>query len=387
MPALSDDGTGRLDVRGPAFEGKVIARRRHLGGRWRDLKRAAVPLDLRADTRVTVTIEPHRCIDVLAAPSEEPSAIVLVAEDDAGRVVARGEQDDRDRSLVLCSATGEDVTLVLHPRGSPGAAGLVVGISVDAAEAEIPETTRVDRPSATRALATERLALETALHAAGYDAASVLATGDAKVGSRTSADVKIPEGCARIDAVAGAPLGPLSAALWDTRGTLIAEAQGGARATLFTCGPRRDGRVEVEALTHFGPFAVEMRALPSSPPSMQAHALAASRLLEGLYGVETVMPSNLDTVRAARLTTTTRVTEPIDVPSGVCVEVGAAIDAGGSGVELALTGGAEGDTITRGRFVAADRVCADKAATSVTATLRLSTGETDALVLVRELPP
>jgi len=383
---LGDD-TGRLDA-WPGLEAKVRARRKLLGSRWDDVRRVALPIDPRAPTRTTVEIEPHKCIDVLATPSEEVASLELVAEGDGGHIVARADQDGRDRTLVLCTASGDSVTLALRPRGAPGIAAIVIGVSVEGAEAEVGRSVRVDHVTATQPLAEERKALGDVLTKSGYGAPKPVAIGDAKVGSRASTDVKLAAECARIDVIGGAPLGPLSAAIWDAQGALVAEAQGGTRATLYACGPARDARIDVEAATRPGPFAIESRSMPA-PPTFVSHPLAASRLLERLYGDATVRPAGLEAARVARLSPTTLVKEPIELAAGTCAEIGVALDAsnqGFSGVELRLADtGAKSDTISRGRFVTADRACAGTTKRSMTAEIRVTTGDGDGLVLTRDL--
>jgi hypothetical protein len=249
------DETGRLDS-WPGLEARIQARRRLLGSRFQDVRRIALVVDPRAPTRTTVEIEPRHCLDVFATPSEEVSSLELVAEGDGGRIVARAQSDGRDRGMVLCSATGDSATLALRPRGAPGTVALVVGVSTEGAEQEIERSVRVDRLSASLPLVGARRALAADLKQAGYPDATVAGNGDARVGSRAAIQLKLPEGCERLDVIAGSPLGPMEAAMWEANGSLIAEAKGGARATLYACGSARNAEVDVEAETIPGPFAV-----------------------------------------------------------------------------------------------------------------------------------
>jgi hypothetical protein len=78
---------------------------------------------------------------------------------------------------------------------------------------------------------------------------------------------------------------------------------------------------------------------------------------------------------------------PLPVPANGCIEVIAALDAGGTGVDLRLVNTATDEsTLTRARYVVADRLCASSLAIAGAAELRLGAGKADALVLVRPVP-
>jgi hypothetical protein len=129
-----------------------------------------------------------------------------------------------------------------------------------------------------------------------------------------------------------------------------------------------------------------MRPIVGAPNLLVTHPLAAGRALERLYGSEPIAPAGLERAHAIQLAPEVRVSEPLEIPARACLEVVAAIGSGASGLELAI-GGADGGTISRGRFVVGDRVCAGETASSATAQLRLSAGSSEAIVLTREIPP
>ncbi|UQA63386.1 hypothetical protein [Polyangium aurulentum] len=379
--------TGRLEA-WPGLEAKLIARRAALGGRWEDVRRAALPVAPRAATRLTVPVEAGRCIDVLASPSEEVASIEVLAEDAAGRIVARGKDRGRDKALVLCSATSMELTVAIRPRASQGIVAVVASRSAPGAAASIDPAARVEHVTETRELAEARAALERDLAGKGYGAPKALATGTAKVGSRAGTSVDLPAGCSRLDVIAGKPLADVGATLWDDRGGLLADGRGGAGATLFACGPGGPARVDVEALARPGPFAIELRKDRAAPDALVKHPLAASRLLAALD----VSGERADASMAARaevlaLDASARATLPLDVPAKSCASVIATLDRNGSGLDLRLADASTGEApIVRGRFLVSDRLCASVTPVKGTAELRLLSGKAEALVLVRIAP-
>jgi hypothetical protein len=68
------------------------------------------------------------------------------------------------------------------------------------------------------------------------------------------------------------------------------------------------------------------------------------------------------------------------------VEVIAAIDAGGSGLDLRLVDTVSNEsTVVRARHVVADRLCAGPSPMAGAAELRLGAGKADALVVTRQV--
>ena len=381
------DESGRLDS-WPRLEERIQARRKLLGGRWEELRRVALQVDPRAATRTTFELLPRRCADVFVAPGDEVGAIDLVAEDGGGRIIARGSPEaGAARVLVLCTATGETISLALRPRESAGLAALVIGQSPEGAEAELGRSLRVDRATATQPLADARKSLGERLSKAGFAEPKLVGTAELRVGSRAPLSLSLPRGCSRVDAIAGAPLGAFSAAIWEADGGLLAEVTGGPRAALWTCGAAREVELDAEAEARPGPLAVELRALQGAPEVLVTHPLAASRLLDAVYGDAIAAPAGWEGAKAVGLAAAERVRQPISIAAHTCVDVAAAIGAGGSGLELRLADElGHADTITRGRFVVLERVCAATAAVERTLELRLTTGEADALVLLKQVP-
>jgi hypothetical protein len=200
--------------------------------------------------------------------------------------------------------------------------------------------------------------------------------------------LELPAGCARVDVVAGKPLADVLAELWDDRGALLGEGRGGALASLFTCGAGGAARLDVEALARPGPFAVEVRKDKAAPAVLAAHPVAAGRLLARMNaGNASGSAGDATPAQAIALDPGTLKKIPVPVPANGCVEVIAALDAGGSGVDLRLVNTATDEsTLSRARYVVADRLCATSLAIAGAAELRLGAGKTEALVLVRPVP-
>ncbi|MBK9266685.1 MAG: hypothetical protein IPM54_43720 [Polyangiaceae bacterium] len=379
--------TGRLEA-WPGLEAKLLAHRAWLGGAWEDVRRAALPVAPRAATRMTVPLEPDRCLDVFVSPGEEVGSLEVVAEDAAGRIVARGRDRGRDRALVLCSASSAEISIAVRPRASTGVVAVVASRSRLGAAGFIEPCARAEYVTEPRELSEARADLDKRLVDKGYGAAKLVTTAAAKLGSRTPIAVDLPAGCSRLDVIAGKPLADVGAALWDERGVLLAEGRGGAGVTLFACGAGGPARIDVEAYSRPGPYAIELRKDKLAPPLLVAHPWAASRLLAVLDagGVRASAASAAGSVHLS-LDASSRATLPIDVPAKACVEVVAALDRVGAGLDMRLADASTGEnTVTRGRFVVADRRCASDVPAKAIAEFRLSAGKADALVFMRTLP-
>lgn len=376
--------SGRLDS-WPRLEERVRARRKSIGGRWDDLRRIALQVDPRAPTRTTIDVLPNRCIDVFLAPSDEVGVVDLVAEDADGRIVARGEPDSgAAQVLLLCARTAETISLSMRPREAPGLAALVVGQSEEGAEHAIARALHVEHIHATEPLEAAQKTLGALLSAAGFGSPKLVGTAEIRVGTRTPFTLALPRGCTRVDAIAGVPLGAFGFSMWETDGQLLAEVDGGPRATAYACGEARSVDLDAEAEARPGPLAVETRSVPDPPKAFIDHPLAASRLLGAVYGEGTALLEGWDRVAVVALAPSERIRQPLSIAAHACVDVAIAVGSGASGIELRLADEIDhADTIARGRFVAIDRACAGAAQVERTIEVRLTTGEGEGLLLVR----
>jgi len=378
------EDTGRLDA-WPGLEAKIRAHRQAIGARWEDVRRVAVPLSPRAPTRVSASVDAGRCLDVLVSPSDEIGSLEVVAEDTAGRIIGRARDAGRDRALVMCSATTVPITITVRPRGTQGLAAITMGRSAVGAASEIEGRARVLHVTPTEPLAAARAALARGLSGGGYAAPRAVATGTAKVGARAVVPVDLPQGCARIDVIAGAPLSGLEAVLWDDKGARIAEGRGGAAATLFACGSGGAARLDFEALESPGPFAVELRKDNAAPPALVAHPIAAGRLLARMNaGGDIATSAAATSAKVVALDDARLESGQFVVAPGTCAEVIVALDKGGSGVELRMVDAATREsTLARARHVVSDQLCAASSPRAGSYEIRLAAGKADALVQVR----
>ncbi|MET0595713.1 MAG: hypothetical protein ABW133_23650, partial [Polyangiaceae bacterium] len=120
-----------------------------------------------------------------------------------------------------------------------------------------------------------------------------------------------------------------------------------------------------------------------------AHPLAASRLLSALNArSESVTVSAAGEVKVLSLEPNLLKTFDIPLADGRCGDVVAALDAGGTGIDLRITDAQSGEefSLVRGRLLAQSRVCAAGRARTLRGELRLGAGKTDALVLLRLAP-
>lgn len=372
----------------PGLDAKIQAHRAAIGGRWDNVRRLALPVGARAATRFSLSVEEDRCTDVLVVPSDEVGSLEVVAEDAAGRIVARSRERGDERSLVLCAAAAAELSVALRARASQGLVAVVVGRSPAFAAPEISGAVPVAHVTETRELTEVRAAHDRSMEGRGFGAPKS-STGTAKAGSRTTLPLDLPAGCARVDVLAGRPLGEFLAELWTDRGELLLTERAGPAATLYSCGAGGQGRLDVEALARPGPFAVVVRKDPAAPPALVAHPLAASRLLGRLLrgGVTAGSSGSAGSAAGAQAVALedTRLTSlPLPIPAGGCVEVIAALDRGGSGLDLRLLDTSSGESsVVRARHVVSDRRCAGASAVPGSAELRLGSGKGEALVLIR----
>lgn len=382
------EDTGRLDA-WPGLEAKVREHRSAVGGRWEDVRRIAMPVTPRAISRVSIAIDPDRCADVLLSPGEEISSLDAVIEDARGRVIARARERGRDRSAVICTTQRSEISIAMRPRAAQGLVAVIIGRSLRGAGAEVAQTAFADHVTQPLELAEARAALERALTGHGYAAPKLAGTSTARTGQRASITVDVPAGCARIDVVAGKPLGTFRGELWNDQSALMAQLYGGTRGAFFACGKGGSFRADVEALEAPGPFAVEVRKEKSAPPLLVAHPLAAARLLGRLEAAGVPIDASIaQGAQVVALDASALRKTDFAVPASGCVEVVAALDSGGQGIDLRIIDTASQESsLVRGAAVASDRLCAGAAPKVGSAELRLSSGKGDALVLTRAIPP
>jgi hypothetical protein len=376
----------------PGLEEKLEAHRRRVGGRWIDVRRVAVPLDARTPTRVSAAIDAERCLDVLIAPSDEVTAVDVVALSEDGEVLGRAQAEGRDRSLIVCSPTPATISLELRPHLGLGIAVVMMSRSEDGSEPDIDvDTLRLD-VFAFGPLADERKRHDAETSKGGDPPPRVAATGTLPMGRRLSFPVELPEGCSRIDWVSGAPLRAVEAWLYAPDGSLLATGRG-KNPSLYRCGPATSARLDASSLSRPGPFAAELYAERGTPKLLDKHPLAAGRLLSRMVTTGVITSARqVGAVYAAEVSTTTLARQPLTLPFGRCLDVTAALGPGAENLELRLVRSDGSELgLARGASVTSLRACAVDAQSGnspdVTAELRVAAGTATVLLTARQLDP
>lgn len=369
----------------PGLAERLAEHRAHLGGKWQDVRRVAVPLDARIPTRISATVGENRCLHALVLATDELSHVELSALDQNGQILGRAASLGRDRSLVVCSPLESTITLEFRPQGGRGVAVLVLSQSEPGSAREIDDALRVELyPSGT--LDETRQKIATHLDGLGYQKAKVLKTGTLEPGRLDSASFALPKGCSRVDILAGAPVRGMSARLWAADDSLIATSDGRAAPVLFACSAGGPVRLDTESLARPGPYSVELRVEPEAPAILQAYPLAAGRLLEHMLEHGLIRSG----AQAGKITHHDLSPEHLDsedilVPVGRCIDITLAVGAGATGAEVRLIDSDSGDelALSRGTTVTSARVCALDARSGGTvharAELRVAAGSGDGL--------
>ncbi len=369
----------------PGLEERIDALRRQIGGQWVDVRRVAVPLDARTPTRLSAPIEGERCLHVLASPSDEVSGLDMTLLDPDGRILGRADAVGRDRSVVVCSPTPVAVTLELRPHGGVGLAVVMMSRSREGTETEIDRQVLRFSVFATRPVAEEQAQLASTLSRAGYGGGRVVASGTLPLGRRTSTELTLPPGCARLDWVSGVPLRGVRTWIYGLDGALLASDEG-AHPLLFVCGKGGKVRLDAESLARPGPFAVELRQERATPKLLEDQTLAAGRLIRRMIERGVIDSGRrVGAVYVHALTPTALARQKLTLPIGRCLDATLAVGPGAEGAELRFVGpdGAE-LSLTRGDNVTSTRLCARDAETNdspeVTAELRVLGGSATGLL-------
>ncbi len=379
---------GRIEA-WPGLDEKVSDHRKLIGARWEEVRRVAVQADARAATRISASLDGGRCLDVYVVPGEEFAQLDVTVMDSDDRVLVRAPSVGHDRNAIICSPVQTLLSIELRPHAGQGLCAIVLARGAAGAEREIAGPVYVHRIAPTSDLSIERAQRAKPLKALGYTDPTSVGTGTADVGRRLSFALSLPEGCARIDVIGGRPLAGLVADVWDASGSLVATALSGDGPTLFACGKAGRGRIDVEALSRPGPFAIELLRERAAIAGLVAHPLAAGRVLAALDArsdpVTTGVASDAKTLA---LDPTSIKTFDLLVPDGRCGDVVAALDVGGSGLDMRLVDSQSGEesSLSRGRLIVDAHVCAAGRARALRGELRLGAGKADALVVMRLAP-
>ncbi len=358
----------------PGLDAKVAALRAGLGGTWREVGRRALPVDAKVAARTSFAVDDGKCLALLVVPSDDTSELDVELTDGRGAVLGRAEpRPPRDRVTFVCSALHDEVTVAVQPRYAEGVAAIVALTGdeppPDARRLRLEVYPRGSLADAVNALAARRTA-------EGYEAPRPSVRLEARVGARVSRPLQVPAGCARVDAVAGAPTAGVHLELWTIDGALLATGDGGGGASVHVCGEAATLRLEIEARLRGGPVQLEVRAEDAPADLDVAGAHALTRL------AATGRPSPLRLARRVEIEADHESSTEIPLAAATCVDVAAGADKPSAGVELRVWLGGDELTKSLGVGSAMTRVCVDRA-TTVRATLRLDPSARRAALLVR----
>ena len=385
-----------IDGGWPGLEERLAEHRRSLGGEWESLRKVALPLDPRTYASISTRVEADRCIDVLVTPSDDVAHLELEALEANGRWIGSARARGTERNLMLCSSETRDLTLRCRPHAGRGLAALVISRSSLGASSQLGfHSARFDlRPVAP--LAEQRTGHGRRLASLGYGSAVLERQGHLEVERRSSSLLPLGRGCSRIDVLTAAPMSSIRAWLWNAGGRLLAEDWRSSGATLFACGERTSARLDLETVARGGDFLVQVRQTAALPEAASQEPLAASRLL-GLLDARGLLESleRLPELRTARVSESELARFDLRLQAGRCLEIGAALGAGASGLEVRLfDANAPGDeagathdaALGYGTRSATARVCAVKPSRdrALTAELRANVGRGTALWTARD---
>jgi hypothetical protein len=379
---------GRIEA-WPGLDERVNQHRRQVGARWEEVRRVAVQADARAPTRISASLDGGRCLDVYVVPSEEFGQLDLSILDSDDRVLVRAPAIGKDRTAIVCSPLQTPLSIELRPHTGQGLCAIVLSRSAAGAEREIAGSFYAARIAPESDLSIERAQRAKSLRTLGYGDPTTVGSGTADVGRRLSFPITLPDGCVRLDVVGGRPLAGITADVWDASSNLIASGSAGEGPTLFACGKAGRARIDVEALSRPGPFAIEMRRERAPSATLVSHPIAASRLLAALNArTDLVTAGAAGEAKVLALDATSLKTFEFVLADGRCGDLVVGLDSGGSGVDLRLVDAQSGEefSLTRGRLLAQSRVCASGRARNLRAELRLGAGKADALVVMRLAP-
>jgi hypothetical protein len=370
----------------PGLDDAVRVHRVDLGGTWEEFKRVALSVDARLPTFVAFPIEADQCADAVVVPDDDVGLLDVEALDAEGRVIARAREGGGVRTLTVCSPAAMTGALSVRPHVGRGLAAIVLARAKGEVAKDLSARPEVAWAAAQQPLDSARHAHDRVLAKSGYAEPVATTTGALVLGRRVSipVDVKALGGaCARVDVVAGAPLGLLEASLWDDAGAMLASGEGSTSLALFGC-TRGPVRLELETRGRPGPFVVAVRPERWKDPVFTSHALAASRMLgRAALGPDMLLEGRGGAGRVVTLDASHESSWTETVAAGRCVRVTVGVQGDGAGVDLRAWSPPDGADIDRSQaaHAASVRACATpEAPRTVRFDLRASAGKLEAVI-------
>jgi hypothetical protein len=400
----------------------VRAHRQALGGTWDEFRRAAIVLDSRAPTLVTLPVEAGSCVDAVLVPGDEVALLEVEAVDGAGRVVARAREGGSDRTLTVCSPMTFEGSLVIRPHVGRGLAAIVLAKTRESASRDLtlkPDVLWEPTSVPIDAARTER---EGALARAGYGGEAFSSKGDLAVGRRVTIPVDLGSRaeCTRIDVIAGAPLSLVDAQVWSDeksdrererrrpagadktrdrdhesgrapgsekidsteKSELVTSGDGVWGTAVFACLQGK-ARLELEAHGRGGPFVVTARAEKWKDAAFAKYPLAAARMIaRAADGPAVILDGVPSSARALELDPESRLTWSESVAANQCLQVSAGGEGEGTGLELRAFDATSGEELDRSHAARAVsvRVCADGTPRTARIELRTTSGKLGVII-------
>lgn len=361
----------------PGLADHVVKHRASLGGTWEEQRRVAVAIDERAPTSIAMPIDAGECIDGLVIASEDASLLDAEVTDDATRVIARANGVGKDLSLVVCSETALNASLVIRPHVGAGVAAVVLSRAPLATGADLTSATHLAWVPSRASLQDARTRLDAELVRAGYAQPTSVTNVTTVLGRRATVSLDPAEPCRRIDVVGGAPVAWVRASVWDDKGTSFGESVGSSQLVLFACGKGKLG-VDVDVRGRGGPVAIVSRKERWQSPSFAAFPLAASRML--LRASQTgASDGPVGTVRQFAIDASRRESWESTIAVNTCLLTTAGSEGDGTGLTMEAIDATTGDIIDRGAGAHATgvRACARGAPRRVRYEVRASAGKLD----------
>jgi len=369
----------------PGLDDHVRHHHEALGGKWEVLRKVAIAVDARMPAVVAFPLEPDGCTDALIVPDDDVSSLEVEALDDRGRMVARGSTGARDRWVTVCSPLGWTGTLSVRPHAGLGLVAVVLARGRADIAKDLEARPDIAWFAAVGSVDQVRARREAVLRAGSYGPAVGSETGSLSVGSTRSVPVAFghARGCIRVDVLGGAPTALVAVAAWDEAGRELSAAEGSSSATLFTCG-RDKVRLDVDARARPGPYTVTWRAEPWTDAALEAHPVAAARMLTRMTSGElSLLEGRALGVRGFLAEAGHESTWSELIPPGACLRVVAGGDGDGVGLTGRVVDATNGDELDRAHAAqsVALRACApDGAARPVIVSLVAMAGKLDVVV-------
>lgn len=372
LPEVPED----LKEAWPGLAASIEEHRRQLGGKWRDSRRVALPVDSRVPTRLDLLVPAEGCVDVFVLAGEGVGGLGVVARDKGDRVFARAREAGLERSLLLCAGKEEEsLSLELRPRAGRG-------LAVAAISNLEEKNGYLDLRDGAPIVSLGNRQQNTPTTASKVTANFNLSVGQIKSWGFQS------KGCSRLDIQPIGPLIGIEAQAWSASGESQGRSSSVFAAPLFVCSVGKV-RLDLEATGLEGEVRVSEVALPNASKALVKEPLAASRLLARLHAEGSPAPETTAHLERLILEPDRLVMRSVKVHKGQCLQVTAAIGAGGYGLQARLldpTQGLEVDFHRSANSVLVEACADSNTDQTLSLELKTTTGRAPAWLTWKETP-